>query len=38
MITLLGNMWTDQVLYIKVAKHLYELIDTNLSMKLSDSN
>ncbi|HBC4464417.1 helix-turn-helix domain-containing protein [Enterococcus faecalis] len=36
-IALLGNMMTDQVLYGRADEYLYDLIETNLGVKLSDS-
>ncbi|HBI1635421.1 TPA: helix-turn-helix transcriptional regulator [Enterococcus faecalis] len=36
-IALLGNMLTDQVLYGKADEYLYDLIESNLGVKLSDS-
>ncbi|MDT2052334.1 helix-turn-helix domain-containing protein [Enterococcus faecalis] len=36
-IALLGNMMTDQVLHGRADEYLYDLIETNLGVKLSDS-
>jgi transcriptional regulator with XRE-family HTH domain len=36
-IALLGNMMTDQVLYGKADEYLYDLIESNLGVKLSDN-